>query len=369
MDYGPSSYYYPFHRQSSDGKTTINDPQVSSTWAITLPGLFTYPILIFTLVFIPEFYLSLGVSLKAMLIVLAISRALDCFIDPAIAFLSDSCKDPTQRRESFYLPGALFYAVSLACLFCPPSSLKEDALVYWFAVSYIGMMSSFSLVFIPYSAIIPEAASKKSVGYQADMYFTAGLFELCGLFVVFMSWSLVHIYGPNEASSSQDSVWLHPRASTEALRKLLICLAAFYACGTVLSILYLRYCSRADHELTKHYMPVSSSSSSSSTVFTWKSTQRAIVRAVNSLISTTTSTTTTSQSGSIDRDEAKDFTGPSLVPTLFSLLYRNDPSALLMGLWFLDTLSLLLVLCSLGYFVRYVIQPEYTISSDFSGDG
>ena len=102
---------------------------------------------------LPIFNVGLGVDAVKLGYAVGLPRILDAIIDPLIGNFSDNLRTRWGRRRPLIFLGAIFAAILVGLLFCPPRGLNQDQLFWWF----LGICSLFYVAYaffmIPYSAI------------------------------------------------------------------------------------------------------------------------------------------------------------------------------------------------------------------------
>jgi glycoside/pentoside/hexuronide:cation symporter, GPH family len=105
-------------------------------------------------------YLTDEVGLSAGLagFALMIGKIWDAVSDPAVGILSDRTRSSLGRRRPWILFGALPLGIIYALLFRNPSISNEVLLFVWASLMYVLLCSAYTVVNIPYIALIPELA-------------------------------------------------------------------------------------------------------------------------------------------------------------------------------------------------------------------
>jgi Na+/melibiose symporter-like transporter len=131
-------------------------------------------------VYITDFYERMGTKLAYISFYIALARSLDVISDPAMSYLTDSFRSSYGRRRPFCFIGCWLYAVMLVCLLSPPD-VGTDAMATWFGAFYILYFLSCTLSTIPYDALGPEMTD--SYEDRAHLFFVYGLYDGAGSLV------------------------------------------------------------------------------------------------------------------------------------------------------------------------------------------
>jgi GPH family glycoside/pentoside/hexuronide:cation symporter len=106
------------------------------------------------------YYESIGAGLLYLSFFVALARAVEVIIKPAIAHWSDELKSPLGRRKPFMLFGCIFYAVFLILLFVPPGMRMGGFYIsMWFGCFYVLFFIADTVTNVPYLALGPELSS------------------------------------------------------------------------------------------------------------------------------------------------------------------------------------------------------------------
>jgi GPH family glycoside/pentoside/hexuronide:cation symporter len=109
------------------------------------------------LIHMPKFYSdTVLVPVGYIAIAIAVARALDAIIDPAIGWLSDRTHTRLGRRRPYMLIGAPLCAVALYFLFSPPASLQPSQAGVWFGLTFALYFFFHAVYEIPYLGLGAE---------------------------------------------------------------------------------------------------------------------------------------------------------------------------------------------------------------------
>jgi Na+/melibiose symporter-like transporter len=89
-------------------------------------------------VYLPRFFVTLGVPFAAVGAAIGIVRIVDIFIDPAIGMAMDQTRTPLGRYRPWLLVGAPILMFGLYKLFMPTGAVDRTYLIVWLLFTYIG---------------------------------------------------------------------------------------------------------------------------------------------------------------------------------------------------------------------------------------
>ena len=127
------------------------------------------------------FFTSVGAPLAFISFFTAAARSLDVVTDPAMGYISDTCKRPEGRRRPFMFAGSWGYAALIILLFSPPASLGSTATALWFGFFYLVFYLFDTLANVPYGALGPELTNSSEE--RNSVFFYSGLFKGVGILV------------------------------------------------------------------------------------------------------------------------------------------------------------------------------------------
>ena len=104
------------------------------------------------------FYLTDIIGLAAGLAgtALMVGKIWDAVTDPAVGYLSDRTRSSMGRRRPYMLYGSFLLLISMIVMFTNPGLSSEWGLFVWAALAYCLVNTAFTLVNIPYAAMLPE---------------------------------------------------------------------------------------------------------------------------------------------------------------------------------------------------------------------
>lgn len=143
--------------------------------------------MVFSLLFMNYLVLVEGLSVVAATVIIFVGRVWDAFFDPIMGRISDRTRSRFGRRRVFFLVGMLPVYVSFVMLFYGFGLHHEThhtALVLYFTFSYIFWGMSFSLVMVPYNAILSDMTSdynERTSFTTVRMLFSGGASLVCAV--------------------------------------------------------------------------------------------------------------------------------------------------------------------------------------------
>jgi oligogalacturonide transporter len=143
--------------------------------------------MVFSLLFMNYLVLVEGLSVLAATVIIFVGRVWDAFFDPIIGRISDRTRSRFGRRRVYFLIGMLPVYVSFVTLFYGFGLSHETdhtALVLYFTFSYIFWGMAFSLVMVPYNAILSDMTSdynERTSFTTVRMLFSGGASLVCAV--------------------------------------------------------------------------------------------------------------------------------------------------------------------------------------------
>lgn len=104
-------------------------------------------------VYVPRFYVSLGVDFIAVGAAIGIVRLLDMLVDPVMALAMDRTKTPIGRYRPWLIMGAPIAMVGIAKLLMPKGAVDQGYMIIWLLVTYLGV-SMLTLAVASWTAVL-----------------------------------------------------------------------------------------------------------------------------------------------------------------------------------------------------------------------
>ena len=149
------------------------------------PTVSTLPINVLLAVYVSSFYEKMGADLGYISLFIALARSFDVLSDPAMSYITDSCRTKHGRRRPFMLTGCIPYGILLMVLLGPDPTLGPQATAIWFGMSYISFYLLGTYCNIPYDSLGPELTDNYED--RSRLFFISGLFDGIGSLVGIMS--------------------------------------------------------------------------------------------------------------------------------------------------------------------------------------
>lgn len=132
-------------------------------------------------------------SIGLVSIMMMIGRIMDVISDPLIGYLSDITKTKLGRRRPYIIYGALPLALSFILIWFPPVP-KHSFINFIYASIFISLYWwLFTVVLIPYIALLPEMAHTDQGRVKLGIYSSVGM--ILGLFIGFSSGIIIEKFG------------------------------------------------------------------------------------------------------------------------------------------------------------------------------
>ncbi|MFI4934715.1 MAG: MFS transporter [Caulobacterales bacterium] len=147
----------------------MSEPSRPSGSRISLPGIFAFgsvglPLAGMLLVFgvyLPRFYVALGVPLAVVGFAVFVVRMLDISLDPIIAFAMDWTRTAIGRYRPWLILGAPIVMLGVYQLLIPPPHAGAAHMIVWMLVAYAGY-SMLTLGIASWSALLAPTYNERS---------------------------------------------------------------------------------------------------------------------------------------------------------------------------------------------------------------
>jgi glycoside/pentoside/hexuronide:cation symporter, GPH family len=123
---------------------------------IPLAGL-----LLITAVYVPRFYVSMGVDFIAVGAAIGIVRLFDMLVDPVLALAMDRTKTPLGRYRPWLVLGAPISMVGIYKLLMPQGPVDQSYMIVWLLVTYLGV-SMLTLAVASWTAVLATNYNERS---------------------------------------------------------------------------------------------------------------------------------------------------------------------------------------------------------------
>lgn len=87
---------------------------------------------------------------------LMVGKVWDAVTDPAVGYLSDRTRSRMGRRRPYMIYGSVALFIAMIVMFTDPNLTSPGWLFVWAALAYCLLNTAFTLVNIPYAALLPE---------------------------------------------------------------------------------------------------------------------------------------------------------------------------------------------------------------------
>ena len=176
--------------------------------------------MVFSLLFMNFLVLVEGISVVAATMIIFIGRVWDAFFDPIMGRISDRTRSRFGRRRFYFLIGMLPVYVSFVMLFYGFGLRQEThhtAIVVYYTISYIFWGMSFSLVMVPYNAILSDMTSdynERTSFTTLRMVFSGAASLVCAVVpsMIIKGWAAARS-GPTNGRATWRWGWSSGRAS------------------------------------------------------------------------------------------------------------------------------------------------------------
>jgi Na+/melibiose symporter-like transporter len=118
-------------------------------------------VLLILTVYVPRFYVSLGVDFVAVGAGIAIVRLFDIVVDPMLALGMDRTRTPLGRYRPWLLLGAPIAMLGLWRLLMPQGGVDRGYLVVWLLITYVGV-SMLTLALASWTAVLATGYNERA---------------------------------------------------------------------------------------------------------------------------------------------------------------------------------------------------------------
>ncbi|MDR2542799.1 MAG: MFS transporter [Treponema sp.] len=140
--------------------------------------------LIFSLLFMNFLVLVEGLPVVATTIIIFIGRIWDAITDSIMGIISDRTRSKLGRRRIYFLIGIIPVFVSFFMLFYSFGIQTQTAKIVYYAISYMVFGTVFSIVMVPYNAILSDMTSdynERTSFTTIRMLFSGGAALICAV--------------------------------------------------------------------------------------------------------------------------------------------------------------------------------------------
>jgi len=134
-----------------------------TVFAFGMPGMPIAGLLLILAVYVPRYYVGLGIDFAVVGLAIAIVRVLDVFLDPVLGLIMDRTKTPIGRYRPWLILGAPIAMVGIYRLLVMHSAQPQD-LVIWLLVTYAGN-SMLTLGIASWAAVLATGYNDRSRVY------------------------------------------------------------------------------------------------------------------------------------------------------------------------------------------------------------
>jgi Na+/melibiose symporter-like transporter len=118
-------------------------------------------ILLMFVVYLPRFYVGLGISFILVGLAIPLVRVIDATFDPLIALMMDRTRTPIGRYRPWLLIGAPIAMLGVYKVLMPPAHVGVPYLVLWLVVSYAGL-SMLNLAIAAWVSVLARTYDERS---------------------------------------------------------------------------------------------------------------------------------------------------------------------------------------------------------------
>ncbi len=133
-------------------------------FAFGAPGLPLMALLVITGVYLPRYYVQLGVDFIAVGAAIGVIRLLDIFLDPALGLLIDRTNTPVGRYRPWLLLGAPIAALGMFKVLAPDGAVSPSYMIVWLLIAYAGN-SMVTLGFASWASVLATNYDDRSRVY------------------------------------------------------------------------------------------------------------------------------------------------------------------------------------------------------------
>ncbi len=160
------------------GSVTTGKLSCCVKWAYAAPSLATTSLTVLISVYGIQFYEQVGASLSYIAFFQAMARGLDVISDPSMSYWTDSCRSKHGRRRPFIAAACVPYGICLVGLLFPYPTFDGVTTSIWFGIFYILFFLCNTAANIPYDAIGPELTDNSDD--RSRLFSLVSLFEGLG---------------------------------------------------------------------------------------------------------------------------------------------------------------------------------------------
>jgi len=144
--------------------TPANRVPLPIVFAFGMPGLPIAGLLLILAVYVPRYYVGLGVDFAAVGVAILVVRLLDIFLDPLLGLVMDRTKTPIGRYRPWLLLGTPVAMIGIYRLLVSHGSVSAQDMVIWLLVTYAGN-SMLTLGIASWSAVLATGYNDRSRVY------------------------------------------------------------------------------------------------------------------------------------------------------------------------------------------------------------
>jgi GPH family glycoside/pentoside/hexuronide:cation symporter len=149
----------PIPAASPSGKVPLR-----TIFAFGLPGMPIAGLLLILAVYLPRYYVGLGVSFAEVGLAIGVVRVLDVFVDPVLGLIMDRTKTPIGRYRPWMILGAPIVMVGVFRLLVSHGHVEATDLIIWLLVTYAGN-SMLTLGIASWAAVLATGYNDRSRVY------------------------------------------------------------------------------------------------------------------------------------------------------------------------------------------------------------